>query len=121
MHTKRGAFVEISIPLYVNTRRYTEYQIVVVAENSSIKNDCFFIYRRYREFRKLHRILEKEIMYLPEFPAKKFWNKSSKVMEERRNKFNLYLKYVGSYILRNGYEYSTSGQEFFRFIQYKIQ
>ncbi|KAL6120632.1 hypothetical protein NUSPORA_02607 [Nucleospora cyclopteri] len=107
---------EVSIPKYQNVKRYTEYQIVVVAQHKYITSDCFFIYRRYSEFLKLHKILEKDILYLPDFPPKVFLNKKKEILEDRRKKFDLYLKYVTSFIIRNKYERCDSGRALFKFL-----
>ena len=118
METYKKQLFEISIPRYQNTKRYTEYQIVIVAQIPKFGNDCYFVYRRYSDFERLHKILEKEIMYLPPFPSKVFWNKKRAVMEDRKTKLDIYLKYIASFIIRNGYENCESGKEFLKFISH---
>lgn len=111
-----AALFELSINNYRTSKRYTEYAITIISKHRLFEEDCYTIHRRYSDFQRLHNILEREILYLPEFPEKRFFNKSQDVIEMRKEQFTKYLRYVGSFILRNGYEDCASGRAFIEFI-----
>lgn len=110
--------LEISIPatrLIKNS--HTEYEIVCITNNKSFKRSYVKVFRRYRDFRKLHHKLRCFIKILPEFPRKK-WNKLSKeVVEERIRMLTVYLRFVCDYIIKNEKDTEKISADVINFIQ----
>lgn len=108
---------EVSIPKYSTDKSYTEYQISIITNIFSHDHSCFTIKKRYSDFLNLHNALMTEIFYLPEFPQKVFFNKNKHILNERRNKLEMYIKYVCAYVIRNNFMDYTCGKLLKEFIQ----
>ena len=70
--------------------KYVEYSIEI--KTNLRKN--WTIYKRYKCFQKLHKLLSKSIFNLPSFPPKKLFNMKEKVINERKNMLEYYLNYI---------------------------
>lgn len=70
---------------------YYEYEIQML-----IGKDNWRIYRRYNRFREMHKELRRKIpeMRKINFPPKKVFVKSEKVLEQRRKQLEVYLQNV---------------------------
>ncbi|ADM11534.1 Grd19 sorting nexin-like protein [Encephalitozoon intestinalis ATCC 50506] len=92
--------LEITIPGTRNVEgKYTEYEVVCVTNNKSFKKRYTKVFKRYRDFYKLHSRLRCLVKVLPEFPRKR-WNKmSGDVVEERMRMLPIYMKFVCDQIL----------------------
>lgn len=115
---KENAVFEVSIPSTRNNNGHIEYQINIIT-NSKILDKCYTcIYKRYSDFLTLHNKIKSDIPALPDFPKKKwFFNSSRNVIESRRQCFEVYLRYITQFIIRNNFESQTFGLEIIKFIQ----
>jgi hypothetical protein len=92
----REKVYEIVVPSYTTDRRKrcTVYEIVFLSNIGGFKSSYSRIHRRYSEFYRLNSILLKFITTLPEFPRKVYYSNSERVKEERKMKFETYLKHI---------------------------
>ncbi|XP_061129229.1 kinesin-like protein KIF16B [Syngnathus typhle] len=92
----KGSFVRVSIPRYVlrgqGKDEHFEFEVKM-----SVKDETWTVFRRYSRFREMHKSLKSKYPQLAilDFPPKKlFGNKDEKMVAERRNQLERYLRSV---------------------------